>query len=240
MAYQLTELSVFFPCYNEESNIESTVSKALPLIKEIAPKWEVLLINDGSKDKTLKKCQLLAKKYPNIRVINHPHNRGYGAAFKSGLYGSIYNWIVFTDADGQFDFQDINLLIQTQKSTQADMVIGFYLGRQVSLVRKFGSAIWQIAVYLLFGLKVKDIDCGFKMINKKIPDTIPPLEAERGPFINSEFLIKSIESNFHIVEVGVHHYPRTAGVATGANLNVVIAGFKDLFRLWFKLKIQRA
>lgn len=239
MANTLSQLSVFFPCFNEESNVTATVDKAIPIIKKIATTWEVILVNDGSRDKTLQKCQELAKKYgSNIRIVNHPHNRGYGGAFKSGLYGAKYNWIAFTDADGQFDFNDIETLIQTQKTTNADMVIGYYLGRKVSTFRKFGTALWQLAVYLLFGLKVRDIDCGFKLINKKIPDTIPQLEAERGPFINSEFLIKTTSLKYSIVEVGVHHYPRQAGLATGANFNVIMAGFKDLIRLWYKLKFQ--
>lgn len=232
----IQELSVFFPCYNEEANIEATINKAIPIIKKTAKDWEIVIVNDGSKDKTGLLAEKLVKKYgSNLKVINHPVNRGYGAAFKSGLYASRYKWIAFTDADGQFDFSEIDKLIQTQQKTQSDLVIGYYLKRQVPLVRILGSSVWQFAVWLLFGLKVRDIDCGFKLISKRIPDTIPKLEAERGPFINSEFLIKSKRFGFKIVEIGVHHYPRTAGKATGAALNVIIAGLKDLVTLKRKL-----
>ncbi|MCL4383986.1 glycosyltransferase family 2 protein [Patescibacteria group bacterium] len=232
----LRELSVFFPVYNEEANIRQTVETAIPIIKKTAEKWEIIIVNDGSKDNSLAIINDLARLYrPYIKVINHPVNRGYGAAFKSGLYAARYGWIAFTDADGQFDFSEISVLISTQKQTGADLVIGYYLKRQVPIYRIFGSTLWQLAVLALFGLRVRDIDCGFKLINKVVPDTIPRLEAERGPFINSEFLIKAKKAGFKIVEVGVHHYPRRAGIATGAKLNVILSGLRDLFSLKKKL-----
>lgn len=236
----IPELSIFFPCYNEEKNILDTFNKALPIIKEVADKWEVILINDGSKDKTGQIIQSIADNYPkNVKIVTHNPNRGYGAAFKSGLYTAKYPWIAFTDADGQFDFNDIKSLISKQKTTKADMVIGYYLGRKVPFIRILGSKVWQLFVFILFGLWVKDNDCGFKLIKKIIPDTIPKLEAERGPFINSEFLIKAKRAGFKIVEIGVHHYERKFGEATGTKLNVIIGGFKDLFSLWFKINFSK-
>lgn len=236
----LSELSVFFPCYNEEKNIENTVNKALPIIKAVAQKWEIIIIDDGSKDKTAQVVKRIQAKYPkNIRIVTHNPNRGYGAAFKSGLYNARYQWITFTDADGQFDFNDIYHLIEKQKKTSADIVIGYYLGRKVPFYRIWGSKLWQLAVFILFGLKVTDIDCGFKLISKMAVDSIPKLEAERGPFISSEFLIKAKKAGFKIKEVGVHHFARLQGEATGAKLNVVLAGFKDLFRLWLKINFGR-
>ena len=236
----LDSLSVFFPCYNEGKNIQGTINKALPIIKKITKKWEILIINDGSKDNTGEVALRIQKKHPkNIRIITHRPNRGYGAAFKSGFYQSRYPWIVFTDADGQFDFHDIYSLLKKQKSTKADLVIGYYLGRKVPFYRIWGSKVWQLAVFILFGLKVRDIDCGFKLVRKKVIDTIPKLEAERGPFISSEFLIKAKKSGFKIVEQGVSHFSRQNGQATGADLNVILAGLKDLIRLWSKLTFTR-
>jgi glycosyltransferase involved in cell wall biosynthesis len=237
----VNELSVFFPCYNEEKNIQNTVNKAIPILNEIADKWEIIIVDDGSKDKTGKVAVELQKKYPNqIQIITHNPNRGYGAALKSGLYNSKYEWIAFTDADGQFDFSEIKNLIEKQKETKADLVIGYYLGRKVPFYRIWGSMVWQLAVYILFGLKVKDIDCGFKLINKKVIDNIPKLEAERGPFISSEFLIKAKQKHYKIVEIGVNHFSRTAGEATGAKLDVVVSGLRDLIRLWYKINFTRA
>lgn len=236
-SYQIDELSLYLLCYNEEKNIETTYLKSLPILKSIAKKWEIILVNDGSRDNSLEILKRLAKTYPHTVVVNHPQNRGYGAAMKSGMYTARYRWISFIDGDGQFDYNDITNLIAHQKKTNADLVIGHYLGRQVPFYRKLGTAAWQLAVFILFGLRVRDIDCGFKLFRKKVIDTIPRLEAERGPFISSEFLIKAKKYGFKIVEVGVHHYPRTEGQGTGANLNVIIAGLTDLVRLWFKLNV---
>lgn len=231
------ELSVFFPAYNEEEAIESTVTKALKILPQIAKKWEIIVVNDGSTDKTGEIVEKLITQDKRIRMITHAPNRGYGAAVKSGLYNAKYNLIVFTDADGQFDFSEVTKFIETQRKTEADLVIGYYLKRQVPFYRILGSKLlWQPAVFFLFGLRVRDTDCGFKLIRKEVVDKIPRLEAERGPFISSEFLIKAKKAGFKIIEIGVHHYPRKEGQATGASLKVIISGFSDLFRLKGKLK----
>lgn len=236
----ISELSVFFPAYNEEKNLENTVEKAIKVLKDIADIWEVIIINDGSKDKTGEIGQKFVDKYPDkVSLITHDPNRGYGAALKSGMNNAKYEWIAFTDADGQFDFSEIDRFIVKQKDTKADLVIGYYLDRKVPLVRKLGSKVWEMAVFLLFGLWVKDIDCGFKLFRKKVVETIPKLEAERGPFITSEFLVKAKRAGFKIEEVGVSHFAREHGAATGANLDVIASGLKDLVTLWFKLNFGK-
>jgi len=237
--YQIEELSVFFPCYNEEKNIKNTVSKAVKVLKKVAKKWEIILINDGSKDNTDKVIKQIKKEYPKeISIITHNPNRGYGAALKSGLYNAKYDWITFTDSDGQFDFEEITKFIDKQQKTKADIVIGYYLSRQVSKATILTSKIWEIIVFILFGLKVTDIDCGFKLIRKSVIEKIPKLEAERGAFISSEFLIKSKKAGFKIVELGVHHYPRVEGKATGRNIKVILKSFSDLFGLWYKINFK--
>lgn len=229
-------MSVFFPAYNEEANIEPTVSKAAEILSQIAKKWEIIVVNDGSTDKTGEIVEKLIAQDKRLRMITHTPNRGYGAALKTGLYNSRYDLIAFTDADGQFDFSEITKFIDTQKKTGADLVIGYYLKRKVPFYRIWGSKfLWQPVVYLLFGLKVKDIDCGFKLLKREVIEKIPRLEAERGPFISSELLIKAKKEGFKIVEVGVHHYFRKTGRATGASLKVILSGFFDLLRLRKKL-----
>ncbi len=238
--FLIDELSVFFPCYNEEKNIRNTINKAIPIIKKITGKWEIILINDGSKDNTGKILEEIKKEYPGkIKIITHNPNRGYGAAFKSGVYNAKYKWIAFTDADGQFDFSEITKLIKKQQKTKADMVIGYYLVRQVSKATIITSKLWELLIFLLFGLRVTDIDCGFKLISKKVIDTIPKLEAEKGAFISSEFLIKAKKAGFSFVEIAVHHYPRLEGKATGRNFKVIIKSFSDLFKLWSKINFHR-
>lgn len=236
MGYKIEELSLFFPAYNEEANAEKTILKAKKILEKIAKNWEILVINDGSKDRTKEIAENLSKEDKRIRVINHLQNRGYGAAFKSGLYNSKYDWITFTDIDGQFDFSEIDNFIAKQQETNADLVIGFYKKRQVSKFKILTSKMWELVVYLLFNVHVKDIDCGFKLISKKVVDKIPSLESERGAFISSEFLIKAKKEGFKIVEIPVTHYPRIAGKGTGRDLMVIVKSFVDLFRLWRKLR----
>lgn len=233
---KLPSISVFFPAYNEEDRVAMTVERALKVLPKVALRWEVIVVNDGSTDKTADVINALAKKYKSVRAIHHRINRGYGAAFKSGLYGTKYDWVAFTDSDGQFNFSEITNFIAKQKATNADMVIGYYKKRQVSKTKIITSKMWEYFVYFLFGLKVHDIDCGFKFISKKVIDAISDLESERGAFISSEFLIKARKKGFKIVEIPVTHYPRIAGQGTGRDIKVIINSFKDLFKLWWKLE----
>jgi glycosyltransferase involved in cell wall biosynthesis len=234
---KVKELSVFFPAYNEEVALRDTVEKAEKVLRRIAQDYEIIIVNDGSKDKTAEIADALAEKNKIIHVIHHSQNRGYGAALKSGFYNAKYSWIVFTDADGQFDFKEITKFFVAQKKTGADLVIGYYLKRQVPFYRILSSKyLWELPVYLFFGLKVRDIDCGFKLIRREVIEKIPKLEAERGPFITTEFLVKAKKAGFKIAEIGVHHYPRKAGQATGASLKVILSAYSDLIRLWKKVK----
>lgn len=233
---QIDKLSVFLPAYNEEKNLNATVKNVVDNLKKNFSEWELIIVNDGSKDNTGQVADSWAAKSKFIKVIHHNPNQGYGPALISGLYACKYPWISFIDSDGQFDFSEITNFVQVQEKTNADLVIGFYKKRQVPFNRKLNSKLWQVIVWLLFGLNVKDIDCGFKLISKKVVDKIDRLQSKRGAFISSEFLIKSKKAGFKIVEIGVNHYPRVQGEGTGADLNVILQSFVDLFTLWKKLK----
>lgn len=231
---KVRSLSVFLPAYNEERNIGRTVLSVKDILLKIADEWELIVINDGSKDKTREIVEDLVSRDSRIKIINHDFNRGYGASLRSGFYSARYPWIAYIDSDGQFDFSEITAFIEKQKETGADLVIGYYKKRKVSYFKKITSKIWELLVFVLFGLKVRDIDCGFKLISKKVIGTIPRLESERGAFISSELLIKAKKAGFKIVEVPVNHYPATR-VGTGRKLNVIIQSFVDLIKLWGKL-----
>jgi glycosyltransferase involved in cell wall biosynthesis len=236
VATQTRELSVFLPAYNEEGIIRKVALYTKEILEKTADNWELILINDGSSDKTGEIIENLGQEDNRIKVINHETNRGYGAALKEGVYSSKYEWICFTDSDGQFDFAEVANFLAKQKETNADLVIGYYKNRQVTKLTILSSKIWELAVFLLFGLKVQDIDCGFKLISKKVIDTIPHLESERGAFISSELLIKAKNGGFKIEQIPVTHYPRSTGKPTGRKLNVIIQSFIDLFKLRLKLK----
>ena len=236
MDSKFKELSVFLPAYNEEKDLKNTAENVVGAASKIADKWELIIVNDGSKDNTRKIAEMLSGKDKRIRVISHETNRGYGASLQTGFYNSKYPWISFIDSDGQFDFGEIGKFLQKQKETNADLVIGYYNKRKASFTKILTSKVWEVVVFLLFGLKVKDIDCGFKLISKQVIDKIPKLESERGAFITSELLIKAKKEGFKFAEVKITHYPRVGGEATGRKLSVIIQSFKDLFKLWKKLK----
>jgi glycosyltransferase involved in cell wall biosynthesis len=228
------EISAFFPAYNEQNNIEKTVTKANKILKKITKNYEILIIDDGSTDKTKEIAEKLSRQNKKIKLISHKKNKGYGASLISGFYNSKYEWIFFTDADEQFDFSEITKFLETQKKTNADLVIGYYKKRKVNLIRKLNTSLWSLLVKLLFKIKIKDLDCAFKLINKKVINSIPKLESQRGAFISTELLVKS--KKFKTVQIPVTHYPSTNSQSTGANPKVIIESFKDLFKLRKKLK----
>ena len=204
----IDKLSVFLPAYNEERMLAKTTQKVDEILRKIANDYEIIIIDDGSKDRTGEIADKLASENKKIKVIHHFPNRGYGAAVKSGLYNALFPWIVLIDSDGQFDFSEIDKFIKKQKETGADIVAGYYLKRAVPFYRVLGSKLaWELPIFLFSGLKMRDTDCGFKLISKKVVDKIPRLESERGPFITTEFLLKTKKAGFKIVEIGVCHYP---------------------------------
>lgn len=232
---KLPSLSVFFPAYNEEKNIKNTVEKAVKILPEIAKQWEILVVNDGSKDQTEPIVKELIKKDSRIRMISHTPNRGYGAAIKTGLYNSRYDWICYTDSDGQFDFAEIDQFLAQQD--KGDLIIGYRIKREDPFLRLLIGKLLRLWDILFFGLNVRDPDCGFKLIKKEVVDKIPKLVTESG-ITETEFLVRAQRAGFKIVEVGVHHYPRKAGAQTGANPAVILKAFKETFSLWWSLLFE--
>ena len=185
----IDSLSVFFPAYNEEKNIALTVEKAKKVLENLKiKKWEILIIDDGSKDKTGEIAGQLAKKEKNIRVI-HQGNGGYGMALRAGFANAKYDWIVYTDADGQFDFSEITKFLD--KTDEADVIYAYKNKRSDHVFRTLAAKGWAFSLFLFFGLNIKDVDTGFKMVNRKVLKTIPVLQSSRVGMINAELVIKS-------------------------------------------------
>lgn len=228
-------LSVFMPAYNEEKNVGGTIEQVLKVLQSLNLKeYEVIVINDGSEDNTAGVVKEWEKQNNHVRLISHEQNKGYGEAVKTGFYSANYNYIVFIDADGQFDFADITKL--TDQIKNADIVVGYRINRQDSLMRIINGWGWTQISNILFGLRLTDVDCAFKLFKRKVIDTIPHLESTRGAMINPETLAKSKKAGFKIVQVGVTHFPRKEGQQTGAKLQVIITSFLDLIKLWWKIK----
>ena len=240
MPKKILELSLFFPTYKEEDNIGRVVQDAKKILQKVAVKWEIIVVNDGSSDRTKEVAEKLAKddkqslslRGGRIKLVNHPKNRGYGGALKTGFKSAKYEWVAFTDSDGQFDFSEIGKFIA--KKDEADLILGYRLKRADSFLRKVYTFGWSLLARILFGLKAKDYSCGFKMIKKQVFDSVQPLVGEE-KVTQIEFLVKAKKKDYRFAEVGVHHYPRLAGKQTGAKLNVVFKSILDLFKLWAKL-----
>ncbi len=229
---KLKELSVFFPFYNEETNIGAQTEQALEIIPRFVQKFEIILVNDGSVDKTGEIGQKLAESNPQVRLVNHQTNQGYGAAVKSGLKSARYQWIFFSDGDQQFDLTEIAKLIPL--ASQADLVIGYRQKRADTFIRLVNAKLFNLLIRLLFGLKVKDIDCAFKLVKKEVVDSLE-LKSD-GALISAELLIKAQKAGFKIAQAPVSHYPRKTGQPTGANPRVIFKAFYDIFALWRELK----
>lgn len=238
MDTKLSELSIFFPFWNEEASIENVVNEAILIANKVASSWEIIMIDDGSADNTLKTAQKLAKNNSRLRVVSLHPNRGYGAALKAGFEKAKYKYIVFTDGDGQFDFSEVTKFIK--KIKDADMVIGFRKKRRDSnrfkrLLLMNLLKFWDL---VLFGFHFKDIDCGFKMIKKSALEKILPLRSE-GAMITTEILAKANGKKLKIEEVGITHYPRKLGNESGANIPVIIRAILESFILWYDLHYGR-
>ncbi len=236
MENKIEELSVFFPFWNEEENVSYVIENAIPVLKRCASKWEILIIDDGSADRTYQEGLKLAEKYKNIRVISHKPNRGYGAALKEGFQNSLYDIIVFTDGDRQFNFAEIAQFIKEIKSS--DIVIGFRKRRRDNIVRHILMNLLKLWDFIFFRFYFKDIDCGFKMFKKEALEKIGPLRSE-GAMITTEILAKATRKKLKIREVEVNHYPREFGDQSGANLAVVIRAILESFILWFDILNKR-
>jgi glycosyltransferase involved in cell wall biosynthesis len=234
MAPEKLDISTFFPAYNEERNLEPLVRRTAEVLRRLAGKWEIIIVDDGSRDRTPEIAARLVKELPGVRHVRHSQNRGYGGAVKTGLKEAKLDWIFFTDGDGQFDVAELERLLPA--AADADIVVGYRLDRKDSFLRKLNAFGWGTLVRTLFGLhgKVRDIDCAFKLFRRRVVDAAD-FKAE-GAMISTELLVRAKKLGYRFREVGVHHFPRTAGTATGADPRVILRAFKELFKLYGQLK----
>lgn len=229
---KVESLSFFFPAYNEETNVEKMLEAGLRILPEVAETWEIIPVNDGSRDKTKEILEKWAKERPEIRPIHHETNQGYGAALISGFRASRFEWIFFTDGDRQFDLREITLLLEQRG--EGDLILGYRKNRRDPLHRKINAWLWGFLVKNLFGFRVRDVDCAFKLIHRKVLENIE-LTA-KGAMVSTELLARAHRRGFRFIEVGVTHHPRQAGTQTGANLKVILRAFQELFKLYRKIK----
>lgn len=221
-------ISFFCPAYNDEENLPILIPKSVKVLKEVSSKFEILIVEDGSPDNTSGVADKLSRKYPFLKVIHHNRNLGYGAALRKGfLRANKYNYVFFTDGDNQFDVSELKKMVLHLK--KYDVVIGFRKNRALSKKRLIQTFFYNWMVRTIFKLKVKDINCSMKLIKRSALDGIKLNSTS--PFIEAELLVKLKSRGIKIKEVGVSHYPRLFGEASGGKLSVIIDTLRDMFIL---------
>lgn len=217
-------LSVILPAYNEEQVIGNTILDVWHVLQQWRLDAEIIVVNDGSADRTGAIVAELARDLPQLRLVNHSTNQGYGAALVSGFQAATKELTFFMDSDGQFDIRELQQFFGAIK--RYDAVIGYRLERQDSAMRRFNAWGWKCLIGWLLDIHVRDIDCAFKLLRTEFLHT-HPLET-RGAMINAELLYKLKQAGCSYHEVGVLHLPRRGGQATGARLSVILRAFREI------------
>jgi glycosyltransferase involved in cell wall biosynthesis len=237
---RVARLSYFFPAHNEEANLAGLVEEALATLPSLAESFEIIAVDDGSRDRTAAIADELAAAHPDVvRAVHHPTNLGYGAALRSGLAAARYELVAFTDGDRQFQVRDIGRLTERLGGADnPDVVVGFRIKRADPPIRTIYARLYRLANRIFFGLTVTDVDCACKLFRREALDG---LRVESGgAFFSAELLIKLRAAGRSVVEVGVPHYPRTAGSPTGAKPSVVFRAVKDFWLLRLRMWSNRA
>jgi glycosyltransferase involved in cell wall biosynthesis len=228
-------LSIFFPAYNDSGTIASLVITARQAAERLTSDFEIIVVDDGSVDATRAIADELARTYPDVRVIHHGTNRGYGGALRSGFLGARKEWIFYTDGDAQYDPAELAALWPHMAG--ADLVNGYKISRSDPLHRKILGRTYHHLASILFGLRVRDIDCDFRLIRRSVFDRIR-LERDSG-VICLEMMKKITDAGFRITEVPVHHYHRAFGKSQFFNFRRLFKTGVDVGALWVDLVIRR-
>jgi glycosyltransferase involved in cell wall biosynthesis len=225
-------LTVFFPCYNEQENIYCAYETASRVLKNIGIEYEIIFINDGSTDNTANILDSIVAVDSQVITIHHPKNLGYGSALHSGIRAATKSLIFFTDADNQFDLNELPSIMPLIE--RCDIVACYRENRHDGIRRAFNSWVGNSLVRLLFGLNVKDINCAFKLFRRKVFEQVH-LDST-GAVINTEIMVRAREFRFRIMQAPVHHFPRISGRQTGSNLKVIMRSCMEIVQLYRSVK----
>jgi glycosyltransferase involved in cell wall biosynthesis len=232
MSARLPGLSASFPAHNEEANVEAMITDLLAALAEVADRFEIIAVDDGSRDRTFEIASAIAARDPRVRVLRHEVNRGYGAAVWTGLTAGTLPFAFFTDGDRQFDVRQLRDLIPPLD--HADVVVGYRVDRQDNAIRIANAHAWNWLIRTLLHVPVRDVDCAFKLFRRS---ALAGIEIEAGgAMFSSELLARLVARGARIVEVPVRHLPREHGKPTGGSPKVIARAFWELFRLYRKLR----
>ncbi len=228
-------LSLVFPIFDEEENIEPLLRTARDIASKLTPDFEIILVDDGSRDRSAEIIDRWCHEDERVRVLRHARNTGYGAALHSGLREARGELIFFSDADLQFDLSELNHLIE--HAEQFDIVTGYRAQRSDPWPRRLLAGTWGVIVRTLFGLEVRDIDCAFKLFRREVIDSIA-IESI-GAFVNTEILVRASAAGYRIHQVPVSHHRRRHGDQSGGNPKVILRAILELATLYRSLYLAR-
>ncbi len=230
-------ISVFFPCYNDAGTISAMVIRALQTLREITDDFEIIVVNDGSKDDSLQILQELSCILPReFRLVNHEKNTGYGGALRAGFAAATKEWIFYTDGDAQYDARELKSLA-AKMSEDVDLINGYKIKRRDPGHRIVIGLMYQYFVKWLFGLKLRDVDCDFRLMRRAIFDVVK-LESSDGS-ITFEMMKKIQDAGYRMVEVPVRHYYRQYGNSQFFNFRRVARALTELWYWWWRLVVKR-
>ena len=227
---------------NEEGNIEHAVTSALAVLAGVTDRFEVIVVDDGGRDRTGAIADRLAAADSRVRVVHHPVNRGYGAALRSGFTAAKHPLIAFTDGDNQFDLGELSVLLRAIGRSDVegdgtfDVACGYRITRRDPVVRRLYAIMYNWVARLLFDIRVRDVNCAFKVYRRELIERLLPQLRSTGALINVEMLARARTLGARVTEVGVHHFPREAGRQTGASPAVILRAVRELVELWRELR----
>ena len=233
---KIKSLSIFFPAYNDSQSIPGLIQTANSVAGDITNDYEILVINDGSKDDTKNIVEEVQKKYNKLKVINHSKNLGYGAALASGFKNSKKEWIFYTDGDGQYDPKELLLLLKNI-NPDIDVVNGYKLIRSDNFVRKILGQLYNFSLHMLYRIPISDIDCDFRLIRRSKINNIK-LNSSGGS-VCLELILKLQKNGARFAEIGVHHYEREYGHSQIFNIKNILKMFFENFNFYLKYYFLR-
>ena len=229
----MPSVSLVLPAHNEAENIEPVVTEAVPALGAVSDDYEIIVVDDGSQDDTAGVTRRLMETEPHLRLVQHPVNKGFGAAVLTGFTSATKDWILYTDADRQFVLAELAKFMPF--TDKADLIAGYRAPRRDPFLRVLYGKGWSMLCTLFFGYTVRDVDCGFKLLRREIIDQLAAKIASRGATFSIEWLVRAKRAGYRFVELPVTHRPRVAGSQSGARLKVIVRAFRELFRLRLQL-----
>ncbi|OGV96809.1 hypothetical protein A2W24_03155 [Microgenomates group bacterium RBG_16_45_19] len=232
----LASISAFFPCFNEEQNVTAMVAALTTVLPQVAQRYQIIIIDDGSQDQTGRLADELALQDRHLKVIHHPTNLGYGSSLRSGFAAADYAWTFLTDGDRQFDVTELKKFIPYTKDF--DIIIGYRLKRAEGSFRTLNARLFKLFIDLLFRVHVRDIDCAFKLLRTNQVKPLPFIST--GAMISSELLYRLKKRGLKFKQLPVHHFPRAWGSPTGNSFKVILKAGLEAVNLYLSIKLNRS